>query len=496
MVRLQRWGWPAAGLAALLAAGIATAVLCCPRNPGQALRVPGDGPRAAPGAGGPWPTPDIEAPSETGGLPFVTGIASDGRHFVDQYGRPILVRGDSPWALMTRLSPEDAQAWFDDRRRHGVNAAIMSLIGAAANGAPHDDGTTFDGLKPFQEGDILRWRAPYWERVTDYLRMAERNGITIMLYPIDGWTIGHSFVPRSQAQCERFGGMLAERFAGVPNIVWVSGGDYFPGRATGDLAAGSDVDHCIAAAVRGLRASGDSHLFSMQLGYDKSISTENPFWSGKVDWNFVYTYHPTYQAVLEAHARRPAIPAVLGEANYEGENNQPDTPPTTDGTVRRQVRWALTSGAAGEFAGSRDWKFDDEGWRERLDTPAQAQVARLRALFAGLPWWTLLPDTDRVQRTLVTGGRGTRLTHDVPLDVLDNDYVTAARSDDGRLAVVYVPSSRTITVDPTLLAGETTAQWVDPASGKRLAVPVSGTFTTPGRNAGGDQDWLLLFRAP
>ena len=54
-----------------------------------------------------------------------------------------------------------------------------------------------------------------------------------------------------------------------------------------------------------------------------------------------------------------------GEANYEGENNQPETPPTTDETLRRQVLWSLTSGAAGEFVGSDDWEFHD-GWEERL----------------------------------------------------------------------------------------------------------------------------------
>jgi hypothetical protein len=47
----------------------------------------------------------------------------------------------------------------------------------------------------------------------------------------------------------------------------------------------------------------------------------------------------------------------MGEANYEGENNQPETLPTTDQTLRRQVLWALTSGAAGELVGSHDWAF-------------------------------------------------------------------------------------------------------------------------------------------
>ena len=128
---------------------------------------------------------------------FATSVSANGRYFLDQYGKPLLLKGDSPWSLMTRLSPEQARLWFADRQRQGFNAAIVSLIGAVANGAPSDDGATFDGLLPFVDGDVLRWQQPYWQRVTAYLRLAADHGITVLLYPIDGWTIDHSFVPRS-----------------------------------------------------------------------------------------------------------------------------------------------------------------------------------------------------------------------------------------------------------------------------------------------------------
>jgi Protein of unknown function (DUF4038) len=247
---------------------------------------------------------------------------------------------------MTRLSPRQARWWFADRQRQGFNAAIISLIGATANGAPSDDGATFDGLLPFADGDILRWQEPYWERVTAYLRLAADHGITVLLYPIDGWTIGRSFVPRSIDQCHRYGGKIAQRFADLPNIVWMSGGDYWYAYAAKDPARGTDLDRCIDAMMRGIREAGDGRPFSVQLKAEKSISTDILYWARRVDWNFVYTYYPTYKAVLDARRRQPAIPAVFGEANYEGENNQHETPPTTDETLRRQVFWSLTSGAA------------------------------------------------------------------------------------------------------------------------------------------------------
>ena len=261
--------------------------------------------------------------------------------------------------------------------------------------------------------------------------------------------------------------------------------------ASEDPARGSDVDHCIDAMMRGIREAGDGRPFSMQFN-PQSISTENPFWAQRVDWNFVYTYHPTYQAILEAYQRQPAIPAVLGEANYEGENNQPETPPTTDETLRRQVLWALTSGAAGEFVGSHDWEFHN-GWEQRLSTRALTQITRLRTLFSTLAWWQLVPDTaNRAGHRRTGHGTDDQRGEGGMKDVLENDYVTAARTPDGRLAVIYLPTQRTISVNTSAMAAGTRAAWIDPTSGRRDPVPMSATFTTPGTNAEGRHDWLLI----
>lgn len=467
-------------LALVLAGTRDVRILWGDRPQGQAMRIGG----VRQDASAPWPTPSVGAKRE--GPPYVTYASPSGRYFLDQYGKPLLVKGDSPWALMTKLSPVQAELWFMNRQEHGFNAAIVSLIGSIENGGPSDDGSTFDGLRPFTDGNILNWQEPYWQRVTAYLRMAADHGITVFLYPIDGWTIGRSFVPESIEQCHSYGRKVAERFRDLPNAVWMSGGDYIP--ATKDLARGSDVDHCIDAMMRGIREAGDGRPFSIQLAGEKSISNDNTYWANRVDWNFVYTYYPTYRAVLEAYGRQPRIPAIMGEANYEGENNQTETLPTTDETLRRQVLWALTSGAAGEFFGSHDWQFHD-GWEQRLSTPAVTQIGRLRNLLSGLPWWQLVPDTSDM---VVTGGRGTQLKTDDPMDVLDNDYVTAAKTPDGRLAVIYLPTQRTISVNRAALTAGSRAAWIDPTSGTSQRVPMSNTFTTPGTNAGGDTDWLLL----
>ena len=52
----------------------------------------------------------------------------------------------------------------------------------------------------------------------------------------------------------------------------------------------------------------------------------------------------------------------------------------------------------------------------------------------------------------------------------ENDYVTAARTPDGKLAIAYVPETRTITVDMRKLSGRVSARWYDPTNGTSAAI--------------------------
>lgn len=424
-----------------------------------------------------------------GQAPFVTSVSSDGRSFRDQHGDPILVRGDSPWSLLTDLSAEEAESYFADREERGVNAVIVSLLGSVANGGPSDDGATADGVAPFVEGGgLTEWNDEYWQRARAAVRSAEEHGITVLLYPVDSWTVDSSLVPRDVEECTSYGRKVAEHFAGAPNILWMAGGDYLPERPTG-----TDIDRCVEGMLAGIRATGDGRPFAMQLGSAEPMTTtDQPFWRDRVDWNFVYTYGPTYESVERAYRRDPPIPTIFGEGNYERENNTGDEE-TTNQTLRRQTAWALTSGAAGDFYGSDDWQFLPD-WRTRLESPGLADVGHVRDVVAGLPWWQLVPDHTG---DFLTDGRGEPVTRENRTqDVLANDYATAAVAPDGVAALVYVPTSRTVTIDTDRLADGVQATWVDPSSGRERPTDVRRGYRTPGENADGDDDWLLVFATP
>ena len=72
----------------------------------------------------------------------------------------------------------------------------------------------------------------------------------------------------------------------------------------------------------------------------------------------------------------------------------------------------------------------------------------------------------------------------------------------GTLAIIYMPSNRTMTVAMSQMAGSTVARWYDPTNGSYTAdaaspVAASGThnFSRSGANAGGDHDWVLVLEA-
>ncbi|MEN5074863.1 DUF4038 domain-containing protein [Isoptericola cucumis] len=464
----------AARTAAVLAA-VAVAVLVVlggyqALRPERAAPEPSSGPAAAAPATPGAPTASARA---DGGTRFVTAVSGDGRYFVDQDGDPVLVRGDSPWSLLVDLRPDEAETYLTARTEQGFNALVVSLLGNPMNGGVTADGATVDGLLPFAQGDVTGWHEPYWDRAHATLARAADLGLTVLLYPVDSWTVEEPFGSPPVDRCRSYGAQVGEWAADLPNVVWMAGGDYTPS---------PEHDACFEAVQEGIRSTGDDRPFSAQL-ITVRFAGQDPHWDPLVDWDFVYTYQPVHESVREAYDSAPARPALLAESNYEGENNLEDEPTTTE-TLRRQVLWAVTSGSPGDVYGSDDWEFLP-GWQGRLRSEGAQQVARLRDVVAGLPWWTLVPDDGSL---LVGGARG----DPEAMDQLTSDLATAAASPGGDLALVYVPTARTVTLDLDGLAAGARAWWVDPSTGEPAPAALGTSMTTPGANADGDHDWLLV----
>ena len=157
----------------------------------------------------------------------------------------------------------------------------------------------------------------------------------------------------------------------------------------------------------------------------------------------------------------------------------------------------MLSGATGQFYGNAYvWPFKD-GWRERFDTVAVQQIAYWKALFLSIPWQNLVPDQDHA---ILASGGGPEC--EVRSSISKCEHAVAARSSDASVAVIYLPTPRTITVNLATFRHPVLARWFDPASGTYRAIsgkplPNSGTrkFIPPARNHAGEGDWVLLLQA-
>ena len=415
---------------------------------------------------------------------FPLAVDPSGRFLSDQQGRPFLIIGDAPQALMVNASVGEAELLLANRASHGFNTVWIMLICNAYSGG-RADASTFDGLKPFTTLDDLSTpNEAYFARCEQVIRAAAVRDINVILDPAD--TGGFMPVLRANGvdKCRAYGRYLGNRYKDVDNIIWMSGSDFQSWRTASDNALAK-------AIADGIRETDSRHIQTLQLDYFVSSSLDNSAWSGLVTLNAAYTYYPAYAEVLKDYNRTPIVPVFLIESDYEGENGADAE------RLRRQEYWSLLSGACGHvFGNAYIWPIMT-GWEDNLDTPGVVQFGHCRALFESRPWYSLVPDQTH---SLVTAGYGSYWSGGVPSSgISQNDYAAAASTPDGKLAIVYVPTSRTITVDLARLSGSVSARWYDPTTGAAQSIsgspfPNAGprTFTTPGVHADGAGDWVLL----
>ncbi len=404
------------------------------------------------------------------------------RYLVDQNNLPFLIAGDSPQFLILHLSVEEADFYMANRQAIGFNTLWITLVTESVGGA------TYDGIPPFTVlGDLATPNESYFVRADDMIRLAALHNQLVILDPID--TIQWLDVLRSNGltKARDYGRYLGARYQNFDNIVWMSGDDF---------QWWSDVidDALVQAVALGIKDNDSRHIHTIELT-PQSGSLDDPAWAPIITLNASYTYAPTYAQVIFDYNRPNFIPTFMVEANYEFENNTGQELGTPQ-VLRLQEYRAQLSGAAGQLYGNGYiWAFDNQ-WRSFLDTPGAAQFGYFKSLFAPRRWHDLIPDQTHA---LVIAGYGTFTDTGTNLA---SDYLTAAITQDGALAIAYMPSLRTITVAMSRMSGPTTARWYDPASGMFQSIsgspfPNVGTrdFTPPGPNSDGNGDWALVLES-
>ena len=392
-----------------------------------------------------------------GGFAFPTSVSANGRYLLDQNGQPYLMQADTAWCLPNELTPAQADTFFANRAAEGFNTVLVAWACGPYIDGHSSDGASYDGLTPFIGGDWSKPTPAYWDRMDQYVASAKAHGIELAIDNETGSFV-NQMVAAGPTVMRGFGQFLASRYAPSGNVMFVDGNDYGPS---------SQSDAAVFAWMDGINDVAPNVLQSVELYPTISTTYDNADAISRSDWATAYSYYPTYDVVLRAYQGTPAKPAIMFEANYEGENlGVPGGggPATTAETIRRQIYWTMTSGGAGHFYGNLlTYTFDDPAWPTKMATPAVAQNQMATALFRSLPWQDLVPDAD-----FLTDGKGT-YDGSSTVDVLQSDYATAARTPDGAHAVVYLPTARTITIDASKLPAQVSARWFDPTTGTSTA---------------------------
>lgn len=443
------------------------------------------------------PAPDQHSFAKAAAYPL--RVSADHRYLVDQSGAPFLIVGDTPQGLMGRLTEKEADYYFADREAHGFNTLGWIDVACSGHDYPWNKfAATPDGIRPFTgfigsptdytHYDLSKPNEAYFERLDHMVQLAANHHLVVFLDPAE--TIGWLPVLRNNGMkaAYAYGQYLGRRYQRFKNVMWLNGNDFNNWRVPTD-------DALVEAVAKGIKSIAPSQLQTVELNVFDSSSLDDPTWVPIVSLNSTYVYGPTYIQMLHSYNEKPVMPAYLVEAHYDLENVGEPPDFGTPYVLRREEYWTMLSGGTGQFYGNKyTWSFADD-WKSKIDTPGVEQLGIWERFFVSLPWEKLVPDQNH---SVVTSGLGTwgnlKTTR-----VSQSDYCTAAKTSDGSVVVVYMPTARTITVDMARLRGPAKARWFDPSNGSykdisssHLANKGSKQFTPPGKNHDGDGDWVLL----
>ena len=445
----------------------------------------------------------MSAPAQTR---YPLKASSNGRYLVDQNDTPVFLLGDAPQGALALLDETQWTHYLADRRSRGVNiiwvmalcAQTSSINGLGAVGC-NSSMQTYDGIAPFTSGngqttyDISTPNNAYWLRVDNYINLAGRYGITILLNTWDTSGLTPLMEASGSAKMYNFGEFLGNRYKNLPNIIWMSGCDFQ------NWKANSTDNTLIENLMAGIASVDKNHLQTTELDYNRSMSLDDPLLAPYTSLDGVYDYYCTYGEVYRAYNAAP-VPVFFVEGYYEHatpENWTSALPSTTAEILRRQEWWSWLAGACGHIYGNMNiWPFV-KNWQNDLGSIGVTQLRYLASFMKRIAWYNLVPDQRHI---IVTAGYGTpNLGTGDKACIIDTDYATTAYFADRSGSVSYMPVNTTLTVAMSRFRGPVNAKWFDPTKGSYWTIPGSPfhnsgekKFATPGKNSAGNSDWVLL----
>jgi len=431
---------------------------------------------------------------------FVHGaikVADDRRHFAHADGTPFFWLGDTWWMALSRLSlPEFAQL-ADLRRDQGFT--VIQLVAGLYPDMPAFDERGKGEMGFAWEKDWSRVRPEFFDAADKRITYLTEQGLVPSVFASWGYYLSFMGAEKMK-QHWRY---LIARWGALP-VTWTSSGEqdlhwYLSGDKENERRK---LKREWTDVIRYIRQIDGFHRLVTTHPLSQARDTNiDPF---VLDFDMQQSGHgvpPEKHALkaLEGWNRTPTMPVISGESRYEALEIKP--PLTTRDA--RQAFWAhlLNSGVAGHTFGVNGiWQVNRADaafgkspsgnnwgttpWDVAMKMPGASQLGAAKRFLLTLPWHRLMVATDLARVADKAEG-----------------FWSVSATEDRTWALVSLVSQSKVTIELGRFPGPVTPRWFDPASGKTLpagaALPNKGSreLSPPGRNAAGDEDWVLLLSA-
>ncbi len=409
-------------------------------------------------------------------------VSSDRRHLAHADTTPFLWLADTAWSGALMSTDDGWDVYLADRVAKGFTAIQFVTTQWRAAYSNLEGEVAYTG---FEEISI---NPRFFDRIDR--RVDAVNDAGLLAAPVLLWTLGEpernpGRLPESQAI--RLARYLVARYQGH-HVVWLLAGDENFSGETGERwrRIGRSVfggrDHAPATIhPQGRQWHFDD--FRDEQWLDLSLY-QSSHGGGPITLQWLQSGPPS-QKWTDA----PVRPVLNSEPGYEDILARERGEVHTADDVRPQLWWSLlntptagvTYGAHGIWSWQREaavaLNHDRFGvakpWREALGLPGSGHVRHVADLFGSIEWWTLRPKPGLVAE------QATR----------PEGHIAASASEDGRLAVVYLPKGGPASLRRELLAPDLGAIWFNPRTGERLPADLGSPI------APSDQDWALVVAA-
>jgi hypothetical protein len=392
---------------------------------------------------------------------FPLKVSPNGRHITDANGTPFLMVADVAWQLLRKLSYSEALQYMDVRKSQSFNTVLVELLPALPNQK------NYHKITPFQNNSLLKPNAAYFDYLEKIIVAAKQRNLVIgIVVSRKSWNV--VFDAHNEEIWKEYGAFVGKRYAKYNNIIWIVSEEEYQSASQ------------FKAIADGIRSSYDGQIIASLSTCSPTNNSSSP---NRSDLKFIIpdstVTYSEYAAV--ANWQKNSAEAALRPfliANSEFPKEIIDQ----SGLIRNQAYQSIMSSAAGFCHLSTIRNFNPT-WKVNITKDGAEYIHQLVKILKGIPWEYMQPDA----------------SPQLLPDSVDKSEIGILSLSNKRMAMLYVPSSKPVTLDLTSLNGtEFETVWYSPRTGRRWT---GGSFQTaanaivqpPDSQPG--WDWVLLVGA-